>query len=150
MRRILEEISSIEGVRGSCICNLEGEVVASTEFGGVAKPELADIGRETAIVLTAFRLAGREMTDLDVSYAGARLLACAVGSALLINICEPEVDGALLRLALNVQKSRLRDDRKIQSQVASTAATTRGARGSTDMAARHLLNQIAGIEVNHA
>jgi hypothetical protein len=150
MRAILEEIGTIGGVRAACICDLEGKVLARSEFEAGAKLDLREVACEVALVLAVFRLTGKTTTDMDLAYDGSRLLACAVGSALLIVICEPQVDAALLRLGLNVQKSRLREDRKFQTPVDTAELTSKIVREGIDEVSRHLLRNVVGMEVKHA
>jgi hypothetical protein len=150
MPEVLEEISAVAGVRATCICNLAGEMVKSSESVEDAKTTLPVIAREMAFVWAVFRRAGKEMTDLDLAYEGLRLLACAAGNVLLIAIGGPGVDAAMLRLVMNIQKKRLRDDRRTQGQAATSRLSESIVRECTDEVSRRLLGNITGLEEQHA
>lgn len=149
MTDILREISSVRGVRFACICSRAGELIERTEDHDGSGRDAENIGREIRMILEVFRLAGKEIGDLDIAYEGSRLLACAAGNALLCAVCGPQTDPAMLRLVLNVQKERLRGDRKIQEQARAGIVIRELVLQGLDEVSSRLLKHVGGLEVNH-
>ncbi len=145
---VLQEISSVRGVRFACICSRGGELLERTQDHDGSDP--AAIGREISLILNVFGLVGREIGDLDIAYEGARLLACAAGNALLLAVCGPQTDPAMLRLVLNVQRSRLQEDRRMQERAQTRMHFGQMVIASLDEVSARLLKNVSGLEVSNA
>jgi predicted regulator of Ras-like GTPase activity (Roadblock/LC7/MglB family) len=121
MDKGLADINAVAGVRGSFTCDSRGEVIASATPAGLDTAVLNNIGRQATLTLVALETVGQAMSELVFTYEGARLAARDLGNAVLVVLCEPQVDIAMLRLTLNVATARWKKDSGVQKQLASQA-----------------------------
>lgn len=124
MKTTLTEINAVTGVQGSFFCDKQGEVLACAAPASLDTSALQGIGRQVALTLTALETAGETMNELDFTYEGARLVARVLVNAVLVVMCEPQVEIALLRLTLNVATVRMKGNGAIQSQLQARVSTT--------------------------
>lgn len=143
MEEGLAEIDSVAGVRGSLLCDSWGEAVASTAPAGLDTATLKSIGHQVTQTAAGLRMAEGSMTELDFTYERTRLMAHDVGNAVLVVLCEPEVDIAMLRMTMNVVIARLKSDGAVQKQLEARAAKN-GTLHEADETSWHLLKALTG------
>jgi predicted regulator of Ras-like GTPase activity (Roadblock/LC7/MglB family) len=102
MDTILTEINAVTGVQGSFFCDKQGEVLASAAPDSLDAAALQGIGRQVALILIALDTAGETISELDFTYEGARLVTHVLLNAVLVVLCEPQVEIALLRMTLDL------------------------------------------------
>jgi predicted regulator of Ras-like GTPase activity (Roadblock/LC7/MglB family) len=151
MEEGLEEINVVSGVRGSFICDNRGEVIVSATPPDVDMATLNSIGREVTQTMAGLSMAGEAVTELDFTYDGARLVAHELAKAVLVVLCEPQVEIAMLRLTLSVVIARLKSDGEVQSQLEASLVEKELTQDKADEISWHLLQAlIERREVNNA
>jgi predicted regulator of Ras-like GTPase activity (Roadblock/LC7/MglB family) len=121
MDKGLADINAVAGVRGCITCDNRGGVIASVTPTGLDLATLNNIGRQVTLILAALETAGQAMSELDFTYEGVRLVARDLGNAVLVVLCEPQVEIAMLRLTLNVMTARWKKDSSVQERLAGRA-----------------------------
>ena len=121
MDKGLADINAVAGVRGCITCDNRGGVIASVTPSGLDLAALNNIGRQVTLILAALETAGQAMSELDFTYDGARLVARDLGNAVLVVLCEPQVEISMLRLTLNVVTARWKKDSSVQEQLTGQA-----------------------------
>ena len=121
MDKGLADINAVAGVRGCITCDNRGGVIASVTPTGLDLATLNNIGRQVTLILAALETAGQAMSELDFTYDGARLVARDLGNAVLVVLCEPQVEISMLRLTLNVVTARWKKDSSVQERLAGRA-----------------------------
>lgn len=138
MQEGLAQIKTMAGVRDSFICDNRGEVIAGVMSAGLDTATRTGIGREVTLLMAGLQAAGEPMGEMDVTYEGARLVVRALANAVLVVLCEPQIDIAMLRLALDVVMGRFKADSVIQSQFEARAVQKELAQGDVDELSWHL------------
>jgi predicted regulator of Ras-like GTPase activity (Roadblock/LC7/MglB family) len=146
MKKVLADINGVAGVRGSFICDNRGEVIANATPTGLDTVTLNGIGRHVTLTLAALETAGEAICDLDFTYEEARLVVRDLANAVLVVLCEPQVDIAMLRLTLNVAVAHCEDDGEIQSQFEARAAEKELMPDGIDETSWHLLKALGNLE----
>jgi predicted regulator of Ras-like GTPase activity (Roadblock/LC7/MglB family) len=121
MEKSLADINAVAGVQSSFTCDNRGEVIASATPADPNTAVLNNIGRQVTLTLAALETTGEAMSELDLTYEGARLVARDLGNAVLVVLCEPQVEIAMLRLTLNVVTARWKKDPGVQEQLTGRA-----------------------------
>jgi predicted regulator of Ras-like GTPase activity (Roadblock/LC7/MglB family) len=108
MDSILKEINTVGGVSGSFVCDEVGEVMA------LAMPNVFDaetartVGRAAAQTLSSLQMARRrKIGEVDLVYAGGRVIVKAMTRGYLIILCVRNVNVPLLNLTANMALKRL-------------------------------------------
>lgn len=135
MEKGLAEINAVAGVRGSFICDNRGQVIVSATPVDLDATVLKSIGERAVQVLVALETAGEATREMDFMYDQVRLIVRDLTSAVLIVLCQPQVDVAMLRLTLNVVAARLKGHR----QLATRATTREITQNKVDQVSRNLL-----------
>ncbi len=141
METVLAEINGVPGVRGSFICDGHGEMIVSAVATGL-NAALDGVGREVTQALAALEMVGEAKSELDFAYSRMRVLVQSLGKAVLIVLCEPEVDISLLRLTVNVVTTRLKGQSEIQAQLHAREVPREVVREDTDDMSWHLLEAL--------
>ena len=139
MEEGLAEINAVAGVRGSFICDNRGGMVASAAPAGVSEAMLSNIGRSVTQTMAALKAAGDAKSELDFAYDKTRLVAHDLEKAVLVVLCEPEVEIAMLRLTLSVVMARLKGDTETQSRLEARAEEKEVVQDEVDEISWHLL-----------
>jgi predicted regulator of Ras-like GTPase activity (Roadblock/LC7/MglB family) len=150
MEKDLAEINTVSGVRGSFLCDNQGKVIASAAPAGLDTATLNSIGRGVTLTLAVLETTGEAMSELDFTYDGARLVARDLANAVLILLCEPQVEMSMLRLTLNVVTTRLKGNSRIQSQFKARAVEKEVLQNEVDETSWYLLKALETKEVNDA
>ena len=143
MQAGLAKIKTLAGVNATFICDNRGEVIASVVSGGLDTATLTGIGREVTLIMAAARAAGEAMGELDVQYEEAWLVMRTLTHAVLVVLCDPLVDIAMLRLVLDVETARFKGDKEIQSQFEARALDREVVQGDVDEVSWHLFTLFA-------
>jgi predicted regulator of Ras-like GTPase activity (Roadblock/LC7/MglB family) len=138
MEEALAEINAVAGVRGSFVCDNLGTMIVSAVMTGL-DASFDAIGREVTQTMAALETAGEAVSELDFSYEGARLVAHDLEKAVLVVLCEPEVEIAMLRLTLSVVMARLKGDAETQSRLEARAEEKEVVQDEVDEISWHLL-----------
>lgn len=138
MEEGLAEINAVAGVRGSFVCDNVGKMIVSAVVTGL-DASLDAIGREVTQTMAALKTAGEAVSELDFAYEGARLVAHDLEKAVLVVLCEPQVEIAMLRLTLSVVMARLKGDTETQSRLEARAEEKEVVQDEVDEISWHLL-----------
>ena len=138
MEEALAEINAVAGVRGSFVCDNLGTMIVSAVMTGL-DASFDAIGREVTQTMAALETTGEAVSELDFSYEGARLVAHDLEKAVLVVLCEPEVEIAMLRLTLSVVMARLKGDAETQSRLEARAEEKEVVQDEVDEMSWHLL-----------
>jgi predicted regulator of Ras-like GTPase activity (Roadblock/LC7/MglB family) len=111
------EITSVAGVRGCFICDNRGRVIAHSFSDDRSMTPIGDVGREAVLTAAVFGRVRESASELDFTFTGGRLILRDLDSSLLVLLCEPQVEIAMLRLTLNVAAGQLRDDVELRSRL---------------------------------
>lgn len=141
MEALLSEISGVPGVRGSFICDGRGELIVSAVATGL-DAVLDSVGREVTQTMAALEMIGEAKSELDFAYSGMRVVVHDLEKAVLIVLCEPEVDVSLLRLTVNVVTTRLKGYSNIQAQLDAREVEKEVLRDDIDDMSWHLLQAL--------
>lgn len=138
MEEALAEINAVAGVRGSFVCDNLGTMIVSAVMTGL-DASFDAIGREVTQTMAALETTGEAVSELDFAYEGARLVAHDLEKAVLVVLCEPEVEIAMLRLTLSVVMARLKGDAETQSRLEARAKEKEVVQDEVDEISWHLL-----------
>ena len=111
----LRELTAVGGVRGCFICDNRGRVIQHSFSDHRSVTPLGDVGREAILTAAVFARVGEPASELDFTFTGGRLIMRDLQSSLLVLLCEPEVEIAMLRLTLNVAAAQLMEDPGLRS-----------------------------------
>jgi len=125
MKNKLEEINSIEGVRGSFFFFHDGEVVYDKMPPGMDQDTLSEIAKEVVQISAILDRLTVSIGEFDLKYDNGRLLAYAQPHYCVIILCEPGAGLAMLRLTVNVAIADLEADKKFQKRIAKIETTRR-------------------------
>lgn len=139
MQEGLEKIKTVAGVRDSFICDNRGEVIASAVSSGLDTSTLNSIGREVTLVMAAMEMTGEAMHQIDCTYAETLLVVRNLTHAVLVVLCEPQIDIAMLRLVLDVEMARFKGNSSIQSQFATRDREKKLSQEEVDETSWHLI-----------
>lgn len=121
MEKDLQQFLDQPRVCGAFVCDDSGEVVASTDPAVLATVTMSALGREAARSFNALAAAGLASYRLDYEYDTWRLLARDMGEGVLLVLCEPGVDGALVRMTSDVTIARWKHDAGARKRLARRA-----------------------------
>jgi predicted regulator of Ras-like GTPase activity (Roadblock/LC7/MglB family) len=138
----LAEINAVAGVRGSFICDNRGQVIVGATPAGLGAEALNSIGRQVAQTIAALETPQEAVSVLDFAYDGTRLVAHDLANAVLVALCEPQVEIAVLGLTMNVVVTRLKGDSGIQSQLEAREVEKEVVQDDVDEISWHLLQAL--------
>jgi predicted regulator of Ras-like GTPase activity (Roadblock/LC7/MglB family) len=108
MDSILKEINAVSGVSGSFVCDETGEVMASAMPSVFDAETTHTVGRTAAQTLSSLQMARRrKIGEMDLVYAGGRVIVKAMPRGYLIVLCIRNVNVPLLNLIANMALKRL-------------------------------------------
>jgi len=144
------EITSVEGVRGCFICDNRGRVIEHSFSDHRNVTPLGDIGREAVLTAAVFDRVVEGASELDFTFTGGRLILRDLRNSLLVLLCEPEVEIAMLRLTLNVAAGQLRDDAELRSRLRASTMSREVLENELDEISWQLLKALERKEANDA
>lgn len=118
MEKDLQQIAGLPHVGGAFVCDNAGEVVASSNPPVLASAAMSGLAREAARTLSALEAGGFAATRLEFRYNSWRLIARDLGDGLLVVVCQPGADGALLRMTADVAIAAWRKDARQMKRLA--------------------------------
>jgi len=123
MEAILQEMAAATGVTAAFVCSGAGKVEASAVPGEVSAQVLETVARTLAQTFGGIELARkRKVGDLDMGFAGGRLLVKALSPGCLCLLTVKRVNVALVNLSANVTVKKIKDLRKAAGAVPEAAA----------------------------
>jgi hypothetical protein len=101
----------------------------------------------TAAVLDSV---GESVKELDFTYPGSRLLVRDLDDSLLVVLCEPKVEIAMLRITLNVAAAQLKDDVELRTLLKDSAPEREVLENELDQVSWQLLKALERKGANNA
>ncbi|MEW6566733.1 MAG: roadblock/LC7 domain-containing protein [Chloroflexota bacterium] len=103
MEGLLQEIDGVFGIRGSFLCNPDGEVLASTLSGQADPSMITAVARLFNRTFEGLRLARRrKVQEMDLVFEKGRLVVKNLPEGCLVIECEPNINVPLLNMTANV------------------------------------------------
>jgi len=131
MKELLSDINSVAGVLGTCVCDAEGQPIASSLPATFDATMMASVGRTFNKTLEALKVARRrKVNEMDLTFESGRLVVKNLTEGCMIIVCTPTVNVPLLNLTANVvarkvqerMKTRLIQAAEREAHPAQTAA----------------------------
>jgi len=123
MEALLQAIATAPGVTAAFVCSGAGKVEASAVPGEMSAQALETVARTLTQTLGGIELARkRKVGDLDMGFAGGRLLVKALSPGCLCLLTVKRVNVALVNLSANVTVKKIKDLRKAAGAVPEAAA----------------------------
>jgi predicted regulator of Ras-like GTPase activity (Roadblock/LC7/MglB family) len=124
---ILKDINAVVGVTGSFVCNEQGQIVARALPAVFDDAMLSLVGRTATQTVAGLQtLRRRRAGDLDLLYAGGRLLVKNLRYGCLCVLCVPRINVPLVNLTANVAARKLSGMLKEQSVTPESAPAQPG------------------------
>jgi len=144
------DITSVAGVRGCFICDNQGRVLAHSFVDDRNMTPIGDVGREAVLTAAVFGRVGESVSEFDVTFTGVRMIVRDLDNGLLVLLCEPQVEIAMLRLTLNVAAGQLKDDRELRSRLRDSPAAREVLENELDEISWQLLRALERKEASDA
>ncbi|HMS58185.1 MAG TPA: roadblock/LC7 domain-containing protein [Tepidiformaceae bacterium] len=122
MEEDLQQIAGIANVAGAFVCDNGGEVIASSEPPVLATVAMASLGKEAARAFSALEAAGTRASRVEFEFDTWRLVARDLGEGLLLVVCRPGVDSALLRMSADIAIAAWKADSRSQKRLTKRKA----------------------------
>lgn len=123
MQELLREIDSVVGVRGAVLCNLEGEILATTLKGEVDPGTITAVARTFNRTFEGLRLARRrKVQEMDLVFEKGRLVVKNLPEGCLVVECVPNINVPLLNMTVNLVVRKLSQWAKLPGGAPATAA----------------------------
>jgi predicted regulator of Ras-like GTPase activity (Roadblock/LC7/MglB family) len=108
LRDLLNGINAVVGVRGSLVCDPDGQVVASAMPTVYDEFMLTLVGRTATQTVAGLKTTSRRTPgDLDLVYSDARFIVKNLRTGCLCILCMPHINVPLLNLTANVAARKL-------------------------------------------
>lgn len=146
----MTEIGEVAGVTASFVCDNSGRVIASSFGDDVDITPIRDVARELVHTTAVLGRVGESVRELDFTYPGSRLLVRDLDDSLLVALCEPQAEIAMLRLTLNVAATQLKDDAELRSLLQDSVAVREVLENELDQISWQLLKALEGKGVDDA
>jgi predicted regulator of Ras-like GTPase activity (Roadblock/LC7/MglB family) len=144
------EITSVAGVRGCFICDNGGRVIAHSFGDDRSMTPIGDVGREAVLTAAVFGKAGEPASELDFTFTDGRLILRDLDHSLLVLLCEPKAEIAMLRLTLNVAVAQLKNDGELRGRLRDSPADREVLENELDEISWQLLNALERKEASDA
>ncbi len=123
MQELLGEIDGVVGVRGSFVCNPEGEILATTLKREVDPGTITALGRTLNRTLEGLRLARRrKVQELDLVFEKGRLVVKNLPEGCLVIESVPNINVPLLNMTVNLVVRKLSQSAKSPVRAPAPAA----------------------------
>jgi predicted regulator of Ras-like GTPase activity (Roadblock/LC7/MglB family) len=119
MENGLNEIKSVQGVRGCFVADNGGQIYAKAAVPGLDDRNLQEISRLCLESLVAVDQVEDQINELDFSTPEATVLVRDHNSYFLVILCDHDVNTSLVRISINVVTSQWAEDKKIQRRIES-------------------------------
>ncbi|MCJ7716486.1 MAG: hypothetical protein MUO54_08200 [Anaerolineales bacterium] len=117
MKNGLQEINELIGVWGSLVCNNQGDVIVNSSPSSLNKASLENITRHIVELLSSAGDSVQALSEVVLHYSQKILFVLDLKQVILVVICTPSIDISLLRMSVNVVKTRWEGDSKVQQQM---------------------------------
>ena len=107
MEDLLRTISNVVGVNGCFICDEAGEILAVSLRTLARDHSLSVVGYTAAQAVSGLKASKRKKVDIDLVYAGGRVILKPVQGGCLCIVCEPRISIPLLNLTADVAVPKL-------------------------------------------
>ncbi|MFN0146837.1 MAG: hypothetical protein ACKVT1_10015 [Dehalococcoidia bacterium] len=125
MERELLDICGVSGVAGGFVCDNAGEVIAASDPPVLATQTMTLAGRVAAQIFGAMDAANHRVDRIEVAFDTGRLFARDIGPAVLVVVCQPVVDTAMLRMAIDIAVVGWRSNSQHQKRLTKSKAVRR-------------------------
>lgn len=112
MKKNLEEIETINGVKGAFLYLYDDELIFNKLPEDVDLDVCREIAKDVIQVSGIFGRLGKNTEELDLKFEEGRILAYAKKSHCLVIICQADASMSLLRLSANVLLADIEKDKK--------------------------------------
>jgi len=148
MEQLLSDINAVAGVKGSFICDAEGQVVAQALPPRFQEAGIRRAGRTLLQTIDGLETTKRRRVhELDILFHDSRILVKNLRSGCLYVICARNINVPLLDLTANVAARKLTEI--LKEATATIPATTRAARRPRAEAAEEKLPaDVSGLLVS--
>ncbi|MFO7942753.1 MAG: hypothetical protein R6U51_00365 [Anaerolineales bacterium] len=110
----LGEILAVSGVRGCLLFDNQSKLLRREGAITHSQNEWDGAGEVLVQTLATLESGYKKFTDLEIYFNDRRLVLRDLEKAVLVVICDPELDVALLRLTINVVINRWKENSRIQ------------------------------------
>lgn len=107
MEDILRTISNVVGVNGCFVCDEAGDILAVSLRTLARDHALSVVGYTAAQAVAGLRASKRKKVDIDLVYAGGRVILKPLQGGCLCIVCEPRISVPLLNLTADVAVPKL-------------------------------------------
>lgn len=107
MEDILRTISNVVGVNGCFVCDEAGDILAVSLRSLARDHALSVVGYTAAQAIAGLRASKRKKVDIDLVYAGGRVILKPLQGGCLCIVCEPRISVPLLNLTADVAVPKL-------------------------------------------
>jgi hypothetical protein len=107
MDDILRTISNVVGVNGCFVCDEAGDILAASLRTLVRDHSLTVVGYTAAQAMAGLRVSKRKRVDVDLVYAGGRVILKPLQGGCLCIVCEPRISIPLLNLTADAAIGKL-------------------------------------------
>jgi len=107
MEDILRTISNVVGVNGCFVCDEAGDILAVSLRTLARDHSLSVVGYTAAQAVAGLRASKRKKVDIDLVYAGGRVILKPLQGGCLCIVCEPRISVPLLNLTADVAVPKL-------------------------------------------
>ena len=114
MEEGLREILAVSEVEGCLLFDNQGQLLRREGAISHGQNEWDQAGELLVQTLATLESGYKEFRDLDIYFKDKRLVLRDLEKAVLVVICDPELDVALLRLTMNVVINRWKENSKVQ------------------------------------
>jgi predicted regulator of Ras-like GTPase activity (Roadblock/LC7/MglB family) len=112
---LLRDIQDVAGVLGACVCDADGEVVATTLPKAYDPTMISGVGKTFNKTFEALRVARRrKITEMDLTFETGRLVVKNLAEGCMIIVCIPAINVPLLNLTANVVARKAQDRLKLR------------------------------------
>lgn len=117
MKDGLQEINELIGVWGSLLCNNQGDVIVNSSPPELNKASLENVTRHVVELIFSAGESVQGLSEAVMHFSQKKLFVLDLEQVILVVICTPSIDISLLRMTVNVVKTRWEGDVKVQKQM---------------------------------
>lgn len=108
METILKDINAVVGVKGSFVCDGEGQILSRLMPDAFDRDLLSPVGRTIAQTIAGLKIARRrKVGDIDLLYDQGRLVVKSLEEGCLCILCVCHINVPLLNLTANAAAKEL-------------------------------------------